>query len=115
MKLVYKIVPAKLWAEAQTLGIFKGSKIDIDDGFIHLSSFEQVLETALKHFKGLEDLLIVAFKDVDLAPDLKWEDSRNGKKFPHYYNKINIKSVFFVKPLPLDIQGNHIFPDLIHA
>ncbi len=115
MKLVYKIVPSELWQEIVLSGICYGSPIDMKDGFIHLSSFAQVFETAQKHFKAPNDLMIFAIKEIDLEPNLKWEISRNNELFPHYYGAINANLIYFFKPLPFDSDGNHIFPDLLNA
>lgn len=115
MRLVYKIVPTILWQRALNSGYFYGSDLDIQDGFIHLSSFEQVRETAQKHFKAPNDLMIFAIKDLYLAPDLKWEVSRNNELFPHFYGRVDLKMLHFVKPLPFDLNGNHLFPDLLNA
>jgi len=36
--LIYKIVPASLWREAQENGFFTGAPADLADGFIHFSA-----------------------------------------------------------------------------
>ena len=51
MPLVYKICPASLWREAERLGRFRGSDVDLRDGFIHFSTAEQVVETAAETFR----------------------------------------------------------------
>jgi hypothetical protein len=43
---------------------FDGAAIDLQDGFIHLSAAEQLVETVAKHFHGQGDLVVVA---VDVA------------------------------------------------
>ena len=49
--IVYKIVAAKEWAEAEAAGVFTGAAIDRADGFIHFSTAEQAPETAAKWFE----------------------------------------------------------------
>jgi predicted MarR family transcription regulator len=39
--------------------MFHGSTVTRRDGFIHLSTCAQVVETAAKHFAGIRDLLLV--------------------------------------------------------
>ena len=39
--LVYKIVAAEEWAEAEAAGVFTGASVDRADGFIHFSTAEQ--------------------------------------------------------------------------
>ena len=41
---------------------YKGSLIDLKDGFIHLSSVNQIYETCKKHFFGRENLIVIYFK-----------------------------------------------------
>ena len=41
-KFIYKICTRVEWLEAQANGSFKGSKKDIEDGYIHFSEKEQL-------------------------------------------------------------------------
>jgi uncharacterized protein (DUF952 family) len=115
MQLIYKILPSKMWQDALLSGEFSGSPMDIADGFIHFSSYDQVFETARQHFNTPDDLLIFAMDCSFLGDALKWETSRGGASFPHYYGVISPKSIYFIKPLQFDDNGKHIFPDLINA
>lgn len=94
--LIYKIVPASLWREAERSGVFAGSPVDLRDGFIHFSTAAQLAETAQKHFAGQRDLLVVAV-DAD-SLELRWEPSR-GQLFPHLYGTLELSAVRSVDPL----------------
>ncbi len=110
--LIYKICPAALWREAEAAGVFRGSPVDLADGFIHFSTAAQAKETAAKHFAGQRDLMIVAVESEKLGPDLKWEVSRGGALFPHLYAPLVLSVVSRVAPLPLGADGVHVFPPL---
>ena len=112
MTTIYKICPAALWCEAEQAGSFRGAAIDRRDGYIHFSTAEQVAETAAKHFAGQRDLVLCAIDADALGPALKWEPSRGGALFPHLYGNLPLTTVRWVKPLPLDAAGRHVFPDL---
>jgi uncharacterized protein (DUF952 family) len=112
MSLIYKICPRGLWAEAERAGVFRGSPVDVADGFIHFSTAEQAVETAAKHFAGQGDLLLIAVEAAALGPALKWEPSRGGALFPHLYGDMRLTDVRWVKPLPLGPDGRHQFPPL---
>jgi uncharacterized protein (DUF952 family) len=112
--VLYKICPISLWREAQRAGVFRGSKVDRRDGFIHFSDVSQVAETAAKHFAGQSDLLLVRVDAASLGDRLKWERSRGGARFPHLYGELEMASVIRVDPLPLGTDGCHVFPDLDH-
>ena len=108
--VIYKIVPEGLWRDAVDQGSFTGSPVDVTDGFIHFSTASQVRDTAAKHFAGVADLVLVAIATTGL--ELRWEPSRGGELFPHLYDALPLTAVQWVKPLPLDANGNHVLPPL---
>ncbi|MDX8442672.1 DUF952 domain-containing protein [Mesorhizobium australafricanum] len=110
-QIIYKIAPEALWREAETNGRFIGAPIDVADGFIHFSTASQVRETAVKHFAGQTDLLLIAIDGNRLGEALKYEVSRGGALFPHLYAPLALDTVLWVKPLPLGTNG-HEFPAL---
>jgi uncharacterized protein (DUF952 family) len=104
MDLIYKIVPASLWREAQGRGRFTGAPADLADGFIHFSLRAQLEETAAKWFFGQEDLMLIAAADpTALGEALRFEPSRGGA----------LDAVVFAKPLPLRPDGGHDFTGLL--
>src|SRR5262245_41672570 len=108
--IIYKICPETLWRAAEKAGRFDGAPVDHADGFIHFSSAGQARETAAKHFAGQHDLLLVAVDAGQLGDALKWEVSRGGALFPHLYAPLDLAAVLWVKPLPLGMDGAHVFP-----
>ncbi len=111
MEIIYKICPAGQWREAEEEGVFSGAPVDLEDGFIHFSTGTQVKETAAKHFAAGNDLLLIAIDAGALGSGLRYEPSRRGELFPHLYGKMPLTAVLWVKPLPLDSAGAHIFPE----
>ena len=109
---IYKITPKALWQAAEAEGRFTGAPVDEADGFIHFSTAAQVKETAAKHFVGQDDLLLVAVDEVALGAALRYEVSRGGALFPHLYASLPLSAVMWVKPLALQADGSHAFPDL---
>jgi uncharacterized protein (DUF952 family) len=109
--IIYKIVSADLWQAAEKAGTFAGAGIDLADGYIHLSTGVQAKRTAELYFHGQPNLLLVAVDGESLGEPLKYEPSRGGDLFPHLYGTLPLTSVLWVKPLPLDADGNHIFPE----
>jgi uncharacterized protein (DUF952 family) len=108
--LIYKIFRRPEWdafcAEGRTLG----APVDLQDGYIHMSTSDQVAETAAKHFVDESDLVLVALEADALGPALKWEPSRGGALFPHLYRTLTLDDVVWDKSLPLGAAG-HIFPE----
>lgn len=110
MTTIYKICGAAQWAEAERAGEFRGSGIDLADGYIHFSTAAQIAETAAKHFTRMADLVLVAVAAEDVSNALKWEASRGGALFPHLYGALPMTAVRWTRPLPLDADGVHVFP-----
>ena len=112
MATIYKICPIGLWQEAERAGLFAGAEIDLNEGFIHFSTAEQVKETAALHFAGREGLALVAVDAGKLGPALRYEASRGGALFPHLYSGLDLDAVVWVADLPLGPDGRHVFPEL---
>lgn len=109
--LIYKILRADEWAALQADGETVGAPIDVQDGYIHISTIDQVVETVTKHFAGADGLFVIALESDELTADLKWEPSRGGALFPHLYRNLKLQDVKWAKPLPL-VNGTHQFPEL---
>ncbi len=107
---VYKIAARDAWTEACRTGTYPGSPDDRRDGFIHLSAAHQLAGTAARHFTGRPDLILIAFRSLDLAPHLRWEPSRGGEFFPHLYDALPTGVALWTAPLPLGTDGVPILP-----
>ncbi len=89
----YKILTAEQWAQFQAGGIFHGAPIDLSDGYIHLSTAEQLSETLTKHFAGQTGLVIAEVDLTVLGATVTWEASRGGALFPHIYGPLPMAAV----------------------
>jgi uncharacterized protein (DUF952 family) len=89
-RLVYKVCPASEWREAVVRGAYRGSAVDLRDGFIHFSTGAQLAETLRRHFAGQSDPILVEIDPEDLGDALRWEPSRGGDLFPHLYGPLTV-------------------------
>ena len=89
----YKILTAEQWALFQADGVFLGAPVDLADGYIHLSTSDQVQGTLNKHFGGASGLVIAEVDLAALGDTVKWEVSRGGALFPHIYAPLPIAAV----------------------
>jgi uncharacterized protein (DUF952 family) len=109
--MIFKIVDRNAWNTACREGIYRGSVHDVRDGFIHFSAAHQVRATAAKHFKGAQDLLLVAVDETALGDTLVWEASRGGDLFPHLYAFFPTACALWERPLAIDDDGVPIIPE----
>jgi uncharacterized protein (DUF952 family) len=104
-KIAFKILTADQWAIFQQAGIFAGAPIDLADGYIHLSTADQLGETLSKHFAGQADLVIAEIDLAALGDAVRWEVSRGGALFPHIYADLPLSAVLSVRSDPPYICG----------
>ena len=113
MVTIFHIAREAEWAAAEAFGGYPVAAEDHTDGFIHFSTASQVRESAAKHHAGETGLILLAYEAETLGPNLKWEPSRCGELFPHLYGEIPKAAILWTRPLPLDKNGRHVFPDTI--
>jgi len=83
---VYKIFTESEWMLFQESGRFNGSADDLRDGFIHLSTKQQVAGVIDKFFSGVHPLYVAEFSGPGFMRRLKWEASLSNELYPHLYN-----------------------------
>ncbi len=112
MTTIYKICEQEAWRAAVADGAFRGSDVDVRDGFIIFSTAAHVAATAAKHFAGQRGLLLVAVDGDALGPALKWERSRGNDLFPHLHAPLPLSAVRWARPLPDEIDGRRDVSEL---
>lgn len=113
--MIFKIVDRQAWEAACDAGQYRGSAHDLRDGFIHFSAAHQVRETAAKHFKNIDDLLLVAIDEATIGQALIWEPSRGGDLFPHLYGALPTSSTIWTRHLTPGTDGVPQIPEDIAA
>ncbi|WP_343560661.1 DUF952 domain-containing protein [Kiloniella sp. b19] len=117
--VVYHMCRQDEWDQACEAGRYQGSSQDLADGFIHFSSAAQIRISAARHRAGQHGLVLLEADEEALQESARrnsekgliWEESRSGALFPHYYGAFETEAVVRSAPLPLDEQGNHVFPE----
>ena len=96
----YKILTADQWAAFERDGVFTGAPVDLADGYIHMSTADQLDETIAKHFAGQTNLTIAEIDLAALGDTVRWEQSRGGALFPHVYGVLPMSVVLNVRTTP---------------
>ncbi len=107
----YKIVAAAEWRAALAEGRYEGSAVDLADGYIHMSTGEQLVETARRHYAGRTDLVLLTVDLRRFGDDLIWEPSRGGDLFPHLYAPLPAAAVTATRAFAVADDGAMIFED----
>jgi uncharacterized protein (DUF952 family) len=93
MTPIVKLLRASEWAAFESQGSFAGSPDDLRDGYIHISTPDQVAATAAKWFAGEAGLMAVTLDADALGAALRWEPARGGQLFPHLYRPLVLADV----------------------
>jgi len=106
----YKVLTAEQMATLERDGRFQGAPVDLADGYVHLSTADQLTETVDKHFAGQSDLHVAAVDLGSFGESLKWEESRGGQLFPHLYGPLLLETVVAYGPLERNEDGRVRLP-----
>lgn len=116
--MIFHITTRKEWEASKANGMYVAPSLE-NEGFIHCSKREQILDTANKYFRGHRDLLLLCIMPEKLQADLKYENP-SGKHcsndiglFPHVYGLINPEAVLMAVPFPNDGEGKFMLPEAL--
>ena len=110
-KFVYKICTKFEWQDFKNKGQLKGSKKDLEDGYIHFSGEEQVEGTLKKFYSNQKDLILLKIDTLKLG-HLIYEQTADGNMFPHLYSSLDMSNVSKEYDIILADNGTHILPSI---
>jgi uncharacterized protein (DUF952 family) len=102
--LLFHICNKEEWKVYSKSGYVEPESL-INDGFIHLSTGEQIEAVANDLYNGCEDCILLVIDPLRLQVPVKLERAENGNKYPHAYGKIALDSVIDKLPLSPDSKG----------
>ena len=103
--IIFKVLRDNEYKDLRIDRLCDGSKSDIQDGFIHLSTNDQLAGTVKKHFQNEKSLILMAVNSEELGDNLIWEKARGEKLFPHFYGKLKYNMALWFAPL--EFYGDH--------
>ena len=101
--MIYKLLDADEWRAAKAVGEYRGSAVDLADGYVHFSTADQVVRTAELYFAGQTGLTMLTVDAARLGDALRWEPSRGGDLFPHLYAPLTVTAIVAEADLPPDV------------
>jgi len=106
------ITTCAAWNHAADQGAYRPASLDTE-GFIHLSTVAQAVETANRFFRGQVDLILLVIDRAGLTAPLRWEPApdRNGELFPHLYGPLNVAAAVRVVDFAPNADGTFTLPE----
>jgi uncharacterized protein (DUF952 family) len=108
-RIAYKILTAEQMRALEE-DCFEGAPVDVADGYVHLSTADQVPGTLAAHFAGRRDLFLAAVDLAKAGTAVRWEPSRGGALFPHLYGPLARSLIVAVAPVARNEAGAVILP-----
>ncbi|MEZ5283114.1 MAG: DUF952 domain-containing protein [Acidimicrobiales bacterium] len=108
---VFHISTPQAWQQAQLEGVYTHPSLEAE-GFIHMSTRDELLATTERHYAGVVGLILLEV-DTSALPDgaLVWEMAPTvGREFPHSYGPIPTSAVVAVHPWDADASGGRQLP-----
>lgn len=95
-KQVYKILTTSEWTEAKALGEIE-TALDRNDGFVHLSTAQQLAGTLAFYFKDFDSLILLQINTQDFKDKIIFEEAapagERAGKFPHLYGILKVEKI----------------------
>ena len=91
--MIYHVVSRVAWELAVSKDFYEADSLAAE-GFIHLSTKEQVNGVLQRYYKGNTDLLLLHIDETKLIAELKYELAPSvNEMFPHLFGRLNIDAV----------------------
>lgn len=91
--LIYHIAEKINWERAKSSNSYSTASLD-SEGFIHMSTAQQLASTYLKYYRNKSGLVVLEIDPMALGDQLKWEKTPEGEgPFPHLYGTLHTNAV----------------------
>lgn len=108
--IIFHITSKQEWEAAQKAGQYLPQAY-AQDGFIHTSFKEQVLNTASRFYAGHNGLVLLKIESDKTGAEVKVENLDGGAElFPHIYGPLPTSAVISSAAFEPDASGQFSFP-----
>jgi len=110
--VLFHITKRAAWEQAAEFGAYQSASLE-SNGFIHLSTAAQIVETANRFFRGQTGLVLLVVDPARLTAPLRWEPApdRAGVLFPHLYGPLNVEAVGRAVKFAPSADGTFALPE----
>lgn len=110
-KYLLHITTTDEWQQYQHQTLYEAPSL-ANEGFIHCSTFKQVVGVVNQWFKGQQELLLLVIDSSKLKSPLKYEDLYNhGDEFPHLYGPLHTAAVISTVTWQANATGTFDLPN----
>ncbi|MFT4033193.1 MAG: DUF952 domain-containing protein [Siphonobacter sp.] len=96
--MLYHIVKPEYWALFADQDLYTPETFE-QEGFIHLSTQEQVSGVLDRYYSGIRPLILLHLDETKFSFPLKYEPSMGNELFPHLYGSLNKDAIVTISEL----------------
>ena len=96
--MLFHVAEQDHWNAGQEAGSYAPPSLEAE-GFVHLSTANQIHRTIQKRFAGRWGLILLTIDPDRLSSELRWEEGEPGELFPHVHGPIDLEAVTEAKEL----------------
>ena len=103
--MIYHIAGKDNSKQITSTGYYKPEGL-LNEGFVHCSTKEQVINVANRFYFDQDDLILLEIEDGKLEAKVVYENLEGGSElFPHVYGPIPIRAITSVAMLSKEMNG----------
>lgn len=106
--IILHMCPLAEWTASRN-GHYRCASLD-NEGFIHCSTPEQVIEAADFLFRGQHGLVLLVIDPTRVTAPIRYEDAGNRKLYPHIYGPLDANAVVDAVPFEPAPDGRFVLP-----
>jgi uncharacterized protein (DUF952 family) len=91
------------WQAAQQAGEYRAASLE-EEGFIHCSRPDQILEVSNRYYQGVQGLVLLWIDPRRVQAQIRL-DAAEGQLYPHIYGALNLEAVTAVTNFTPDNDG----------
>lgn len=108
---IFHIAKKKIWENALGEEMYHPESFN-EDGFIHCSELDQVIDVANTFYSGRRDLVLLEIEGHRVSFPIKYESAEGSdERFPHLYGPLMIDAVVHVYVFNPDDDGGFQLPE----
>jgi uncharacterized protein (DUF952 family) len=97
-KIIFHITTKAWWNHWADVDYYQSPTFD-QEGFIHLSTHNQVNGVLERYYSNQTNLLKLHIDASKLNAELKYESATNGELFPHLYGQLNKEAISHIEEI----------------
>jgi uncharacterized protein (DUF952 family) len=102
-ELIVHLCQKQDWEIANDTGEYRAESLH-QEGFIHCSRPDQVIDVANKFYQGISDMILLWIEPGRVLSEIRWE-AADAEVFPHIYGALNLDAVLAVRDIAPDKDG----------